>query len=367
MSRKIRVAVIFGGRSAEHEVSLQSAKNVIQSLDREKYDPLLIGIDRQGRWYLNQDSIHLLNSENPALIQLNNQGDTEVALTPTGSSTKLISMNDGSDGFGEIDVIFPVLHGPYGEDGSIQGLAKMADLPCVGAGIAGSAVGMDKDIMKRLLRDSGLPIGDFISCFRRQKNSLSFSEVSERLGLPLYIKPANMGSSVGISRVNTETEFKEALDLAFRYDTKVLIEANISGREIECAVLGNDHPKASIIGEIIPTDGFYSYKAKYISDTGALLNIPAELDEQTMKQAQKVAVEAYEVLSCRGLGRVDMFLKEDGTILINEINTLPGFTRISMYPKLWEYSGLPCTKLVDELIRLAIEDFEDLHDLDSTV
>jgi D-alanine-D-alanine ligase len=364
MRKKIRVAVIFGGRSAEHEVSLQSAKNVINAMDRDKYDPVLIGIDRQGRWYINENSIHLLNAEDPKLIQLHN-GSREVILTPNGVNNQLMDIQKG-DSLEKIDVIFPVLHGPYGEDGSVQGLAKLANLPCVGAGILGSAVGMDKDIMKRLLTAAGIPVAGYLVLEDDQPEKYSFSDVEKLIGMPVFIKPANLGSSVGISRVTNQQEYTEAIKKALMYDLKIIIEENIPGREIECSVLGNQHPVASIPGEIKPTRGFYSYEAKYIDEDGAALVIPAELSQEKTEEIQKTAVKAYKTLCCSGMARVDMFLTPEDTIIVNEINTIPGFTRISMYPKLWEYTGISNTELIDRLITLAIESFERRNKLKIT-
>ncbi len=353
---KVRVAVLFGGRSAEHEVSLQSARNVIESLDKQKYEPVLIGIDKDGRWFLNEQSIQLLNSGDPMLIQLSGR-EHQIALTPTGSSSQLISLQERSV-FPKIDVIFPVLHGPFGEDGTIQGLAKLANVPCVGPGILGSAVGMDKDVMKRLLRDAGIPNARFVSLTALNKDKVSYDALKSKLGQTLFIKPANMGSSVGISKVRNEKEFREAIRLAFDYDLKVIVEEEIKGREIECAILGNENPAASIPGEIIPRADFYSYQAKYIDEDGAALSIPAQLPEYLVKQVQDLALQTFRVLECQGMARVDIFLTPDEKLYVNEINTIPGFTQISMYPKLWEYSGISYTELIDRLIQFALEDHE---------
>lgn len=352
---KLRVAVIFGGRSAEHEVSLQSARNVIESLDKSKYEPVLIGIDKEGRWFLNENSIQLLNATDPKLIKLS-AGNSEIALIPNGISSNLIKLEDHT-ALGKVDVIFPVLHGPYGEDGTIQGLARLANLPCVGAGILGSSVGMDKDVMKRLLRDAGIPIGRFVTVTEVTKNTVNYQDLSTKLGNILFIKPANMGSSVGISKVRNEKEFNTALEIAFEYDLKVVIEEEIRGREIECAILGNENPQASIPGEIIPHTDFYSYESKYIDDKGAGLEIPAKLPAHLVTRVQEVAVATYKALECLGLARVDVFLTPEEKIIVNEINTLPGFTCISMYPKLWAQSGISYTDLVDRLIQFAIDDY----------
>lgn len=353
--KKLRVAILFGGRSAEHEVSLQSARNVIEALDRDKYDPILIGIDKNGRWFLNKDSISLLHAGDPKKIQLAGHKE-EIALIPAGTGSSLVNLAEHTH-IDHPDVIFPVLHGPYGEDGTIQGLAKLADLPCVGAGISGSAVGMDKDIMKRLLRDHDIPIGRFTTIREIDRKHNSYEKVSSMLGTSIFVKPANLGSSVGISKVQNDEDYEKAVELAFSYDTKIIVEEEINGREIECAVLGNEDPDASIPGEIIPKSGFYSYKAKYIDDKGAELEIPAKLPPGILERIQALAIKTFKALECRGMARVDFFLTPMEDILVNEINTIPGFTRISMYPKLWEFSGIPCNELIDKLIQLAIDDF----------
>jgi D-alanine-D-alanine ligase len=359
--KKLRVGILFGGRSAEHEVSLQSARNVIEALDRSKYDIVLIGIDKTGRWFLNKDSIRLLNEGDPRLIQLAGNRD-EIALTPTGAGSRLIHLKEQAD-IARLDVLFPVLHGPYGEDGTIQGLARLADLPCVGAGIAGSVVGMDKDIMKRLLRDHGIPVCKFKTVHERDRKSLDYQDIVARMGPVLFVKPANLGSSVGISRAADRNEFVEAVETAFQYDTKIIIEEEVKGREIECAILGNEDPSASVPGEIIPKKGFYSYAAKYIDAEGAELEIPARLPRHLVIRIQDMAVATFKALECKGMARVDFFLTEGEQVFVNEINTIPGFTRISMYPKLWECSGISYSELIDRLIGLAMEDFQRQRDL----
>ena len=363
--KKINVAVIFGGRSAEHEVSLQSAKNVIQSLDKERFEPVLIGIDRTGRWFLNENSIHLLNSESTTMIQLADQ-ENEIALTPTGVNSKLINLNNNTT-ISHVDVIFPVLHGPFGEDGTVQGLAKMANIPCVGAGILGSAIGMDKDIMKRLLRDAGIQTAKFLSLTKETKKHYPYDQIVNRLGNNFFVKPANLGSSVGISKVSDKVSYEKAVKEAFSYDNKIIVEEQITGREIECAILGNENPIASVAGEIIPSDEFYSYHAKYIDEKGANLVIPAKLSENLLKKVQEISLKTFKTLECRGMARVDMFITHAEKIIINEINTIPGFTKISMYPKLWEYSGISYKELITRLIFLAIEDFNNRKKLKITV
>jgi D-alanine-D-alanine ligase len=347
MGSKITVGIIFGGKSAEHEVSLQSAKNVYDAIDRGRFEPVLIGIDKNGVWRSMGDSLSLLNTGDPRRISLNLSGEP-VVLPP--ASAGLLSGVNGP----KLDVVFPILHGPLGEDGTVQGLLKLAGTPFVGSGVLGSAVSMDKDVMKRLFRDSGLPIGKFLTLKSREKLP-SFAEIETALGRPFFVKPANMGSSVGISKVKGEAEYANAVSEAFKYDVKIIIEEFIPGREIECGVLGNENPIASIPGEIIPAHEFYSYNAKYIDENGARLEIPAKLDNGCQKRIQELAIKAFNTLCCEGLSRVDFFLKENGEILINEINTIPGFTKISMYPKLWEASGIGYTELISRLIELALE------------
>jgi D-alanine-D-alanine ligase len=369
MANKIRVAVLFGGRSAEHEVSLQSAKSVIDAIDKTKYDVTMIGIDKNGRWYLNDESKALLKSENPKLLNLN-KANNAVALVPWGDSQQLIPASEGQDKVPpqqkKIDVVFPVLHGPFGEDGTMQGLLKLANLPFVGPSVLGSAVGMDKDVAKRLLRDAGINIARFVCFKKNERKNIKFADVSGELGLPLFIKPANLGSSVGVKKANNESEFFEAIDHAFKFDTKIIVEEFIKGREIEVAVLGNAEPKASIPGEIVPQHDFYSYEAKYIDEQGAKLEMPAKLSEKQTKEVQETAVKTFQVLCCEGMARVDFFLSEERGFMVNEINTIPGFTKISMYPKLWELSGLSFTELVNRLIELALERFEDEQALQTT-
>lgn len=359
--KKLNVAILFGGKSVEHQVSLLSAKNVIDAIDRKRFNPILIGIDKQGRWILRNHSNFLLNSESPKLVRLNKVGDF-VALIPEskGKITNLSNIGKHKT----IDVVFPVLHGTLGEDGTVQGLLKLADIPFVGASVLGSAVGMDKDISKRLLRDAGIPIAKYLAY--KDVDTMNYEYIVKQLNLPFFVKPANLGSSVGISKVKSKKEFKKAISKAFEYDTKILIEEYIKGREIECSVLGNENPIASIAGEVIANDDFYTYEAKYINENGAVLNIPAKLDKKTQKKIQALAIRTFKILSCEGLGRVDFFLTENGDILVNEINTLPGFTSISMYPKLWEISGIKYTDLITKLIELALERYRKEQKLRTT-
>ncbi len=362
VKKKINIGILFGGKSAEHEVSLQSAKNIVEALDKEKYNPILIGIDKSGKWLLQESAAFLLNVENPALIQLN-QSSEAVALIPQSNGN--ISNFTARDHNLAIDVVFPILHGPFGEDGTVQGLLKLANIPFVGAGVLGSAVGMDKDVMKRLLRDADIPIGKFITVGTGQEIP-AYEELKRQIGVPCFIKPANMGSSVGISKVNNDSEYQAAVKQAFMYDTKIIIEEYIAGREIECSVLGNDKPIASIPGEVISTHEFYTYEAKYIDENGAKLEVPAKVSDDLVKNLQDMAIQVFKTLNCEGLARVDFFLTPDNKIVVNEINTMPGFTKISMYPKLWEVSGISYTELIDRLIQLAVERFDKERKLKTT-
>lgn len=341
MSHKIRVGVLFGGRSAEHEVSLQSAKNVIESLDKQKYEVVLIGIAKNGQWLMHGSSTYLRNETDPMKIAIAEEGTTVMSLTPGESKSRVI------------DVVFPVLHGTYGEDGTMQGLLEIMDLPYVGAGVLGSAVGMDKDVAKRLLRDAGIPVARFI--VMHSTDEFRSDEIESEIRYPMFVKPARAGSSVGVSKVRTAVELESAIRIALRYDSKVLIEEYIPGSEIECSVLGNDNPVVSLPGMVVPKHEFYSYEAKYIDENGAQLMIPAKLEEDVIKKIQTTALATYRVLCLEGMARVDMFLTSDNSLVVNEVNTIPGFTNISMYPKLWEASGVSYSELLDRLINLALE------------
>jgi len=336
--KKIRVAVLFGGKSAEHEVSLESAKSIITAINKNKYEVVLISINKTGQWLLGNGRTLIIDKSK------------RVALIP--QSERQLSTQDKNL---SVDVVFPVLHGPFGEDGTVQGLLKLANVPFVGAGVLGSAVGMDKDVMKRLLRDADIPIAKF-QAFTKEKK-INFSKIKKELGLPLFVKPANMGSSIGVTKVKSEREFKKAIKEALQFDSKVLIEEAINGREIEVAVLGNEKPIVSIVGEIKPKDTFYTYKAKYTK--GFLeVEIPAKIPQSLKRSAQQLALKAYRTLCVEGMARVDMFLKKDGSFFVNELNTIPGFTSESVYPKLWQASGVSYSELIDRLIALAIKRFE---------
>ncbi len=354
MKKKIRVAVLFGGRSAEHEISIISAKNVVQAIDKSKYEVVLIGIDKAGRWYRTDDASVLERADRPKAIRFA-RDQNALALVPANRAKQWLRLaNKKSER--PVDVVFPILHGTFGEDGTVQGLLKMADIPFVGAGVLGSAVGMDKDAMKHLLRDARIPIARFLTV--HEPRETDFASAERELGTPIFVKPANCGSSVGIHKVKNEREFDAAIKDAFRYDRKILLEEFIQGREIECSVLGNEDPIASLPGEIVTRHEFYSYEAKYLDEKGAVLKIPAQLPEPVVHDIQRIAVKTFKALYCEGMARVDVFLRGDREVIVNEINTIPGFTKISMYPKLWEATGIGYTELIDRLIQLAIERYE---------
>ncbi|MFQ3577650.1 MAG: D-alanine--D-alanine ligase family protein [Verrucomicrobiia bacterium] len=347
MSHKTRVAVLFGGQSAEHEVSLQSAKNLLAALDPARYETVLIGIDKQGRWH-HAEPEALKAVPIGGTLALNGN---PLAISPGHAAEALPTLPEGA---GRVDVVFPILHGPHGEDGTVQGLLRLAGIPFVGCDVLGSAVGMDKDVMKRLLRDAGLPIAKFRAIRREEGAEARYADLVEELGSPLFVKPANLGSSVGIHKVRTEKEWSTALSDAFSYDSKVMVEEFVPCRELEVAVLGNETPEASIVGEIVPTHDFYDYEAKYLDANGARLEIPAPLPESIALECRRLALETYRVLCAEGLARIDFFLTTEQRLLVNEINTMPGFTRSSMFPKLWEATGLSYPALIDRLIDLAL-------------
>ncbi len=350
---KIRVALVFGGQSAEHAVSLESGKNVMDALDAKKYDVLLLAIDKQGVWRHIGSPELLRRTDVAKPIDVEGAGP-RVWMVPAKNGVEILNLETGKK-IGDADVVFPILHGPYGEDGTIQGYFRLLGLPFVGAGVLGSAVSMDKDFTKRLLRDAGLPIGKFVCLKRHEKSSHSFQAIKEELGLPLFIKPANMGSSVGVHKVTDENQFQSAIKDAFQYDTKVLVEEFIKAREIECSVLGNKQVTTSLPGEVLPQHEFYSYEAKYLDENGARFKIPAELPGDLVHRIKDLSVKVYETLGCEGMSRVDFFLTTDSRLLVNEINTIPGFTKISMYPKMWNATNLGYSELIDRLITLAIE------------
>ena len=352
MKNRIRVGVLFGGRSGEHEVSLTSAASVVRALDRRKYDVVHIGITREGRWFMARGALRT-----PAEVFMRGQSVIPSA-EPSGPRFFARNARPGADRVPGVDIIFPVLHGTFGEDGTIQGLLELAGIPYVGAGVLGSAAGMDKDVMKRLFRDAGLPVVEWLLVLRsewKQSPARLRKLIETKLGYPLFVKPANLGSSVGISKVHDRPELGPAIDLAAGYDRKVIVEKGLDAREIECSVLGNDSPQVSVPGEIVPLNEFYDYEAKYVKE-GSELAIPAKLNREQTRGLKDLALRAFRAVDCAGMARVDFLLdRPSGTLFVNEVNTIPGFTPISMYPKLWEASGLPYPELLDRLIHLALE------------
>jgi D-alanine-D-alanine ligase len=354
--KRIRVGIIFGGRSGEHEVSLRSAQSVMDAIDKEKYEVLPIGITKEGGWIAGGDPMLTLTSgevsSTPAAL-IGEPGDpTLKAIEPVGESTS------GLRDIATVDVIFPVLHGTYGEDGTVQGLLELADIPYVGAGVVGSAAGMDKAIFKAIMIAHDLPVLPYVLILRSEWDAdreAVLARIEEALEYPLFVKPANLGSSVGISKAVDRESLIAALDEAAQYDRRLIVEHGIPAREIEVSVLGNDDPIASVPGEVIPGDVFYSYTDKYINDDAQLV-IPAPLDEALIEHIRQTAVKTYKAIDCAGLARCDFLLdSETGELWINEVNTLPGFTSISMYPKLFEASGISYPDLIDRLIQLALE------------
>jgi D-alanine-D-alanine ligase len=352
--KRLRVGVIFGGRSGEHEVSLVSAASVIRALDPEKYEVVPIGIAKDGRWLAGSPAQKML----PEVLR----GGQHVMLPADPSAAALVPLDGKQAPPLHVDVVFPVLHGTYGEDGTVQGLLELAGLPYVGSGVTGSAVAMDKDMAKRLFRQEGLPVGDFAAVLRSEwerSRKQVLRMVQKKFRFPVFVKPAALGSSVGMTKAHDAKELSKALDFAAEFAMKIVVERFIRGREIELSVLGNDAPKASIPGEIIPHREFYDYEAKYLEE-GTRLVIPAKLSRAQVKRFQDYAVRAFRCLECRGMARVDFFLeKTTGRIYINEVNTIPGFTSISMYPKMWEASGLSYRELIDQLIELALAEHRE--------
>jgi D-alanine-D-alanine ligase len=388
--KKLRVGILFGGRSGEHEVSLLSAASVFKAIDKDKYEVVPIGITKEGRWVTAADAERLLAGNKPAEASLGptqahlRAGDPEAtpgaAVLATGEAvvvppepqqhggalapfqTDVLSRR-AADRAINVDVIFPVLHGTFGEDGTIQGLLELADLPYVGAGVLGSAAGMDKDVMKSLFRSAGLPIVKHVTFLRSEweDEPMKVEKLVEgKLKYPVFVKPANLGSSVGISKAHDRKELGPAIEEAAKFDRKIVVEEGVGGtkekaREIECAVLGNDRPQASIPGEIVPSAEFYDYRAKYL-DEGSQLIIPAKLSQAETKKVQELAIGAFKAVDCSGLARVDFLMDpKSRKIYLNEINTMPGFTSISMYPKLWAATGVPYPELIEKLIELGLE------------
>lgn len=338
---KKKVAILFGGRSVEHGVSINSARNIFEYIDRDRFEPVLFGISPQGTWFLNTGVSKDIEQGQPLSLSLD---ATKPAWTTGGKSV-------------EIDVAFPVLHGTDGEDGSIQGIFQAMSIPMVGTGVLGSSVSMNKLTSKRLLQKANIPVAPFLSFSYADKNSLSFESISKELGLPFMIKATSLGSSVGISKVKSKDDFLPAVEDAFRYANEILVEKYIQGREIECAVLGNDPPEASLPGEIVISDRyeFYTFDAKYVDSTAVTIEVPARLEPAKQDEVRRLSVKAFQALHCEDFARVDLFVTGDGNIYINEINTIPGFTNSSMYPMMWKERGVSFTGLITKLIDIALK------------
>lgn len=359
MGKKIRVGLLFGGRSGEHQVSLMSAASIWRALDRDRFDPIPIGITLEGQWLV-PESFERAVSEG----SLAEAGQRVLMVPePDGGYLRPLGENTGLVEWlcSRLDVVFPVLHGPLGEDGTVQGLLELADVAYVGAGVAASAAGMDKELMKRLFAARGLPHCAFLA-FRRslwEKDPQAVRRATiEEIGFPCFVKPANLGSSVGISKIKDVSGLDRAVDLACRYDRKFLVEAAVQGRELEVSVLGNESPRSSVVGEVRPLGEFYDYRAKY-TEGGSELVVPAQIDSRVKRELQDLAIEAFRAIDAEGLARVDFFLTGDQEILVNEINTMPGFTSVSMYPRLWEASGISYNELLTRLIQLGMERHSD--------
>jgi len=360
-AKKLKVGIIFGGRSGEHEVSFCSASSIMKAINRDKYTVVPIGVTKEGRWISPQESALALQ-----LGRIEGKGTVILVNNPSGKS--LISIDNHQEfkketWEGKLDVIFPVLHGPYGEDGTIQGLLELTDIPYVGAGVAASAVSMDKELMKTIFKQKSLPVLNWLTIKRKdwQKDKEEIlSLIQNTFEYPLFVKPTNLGSSVGITKVHRKEELEKAIDLASSYDRKILIEEGLEGaREIECSVLGNDEPQSSVVGEVKPAGEFYDYDSKYI-DQATQLIVPADLPENISGKVRKIALCAFKAIDAAGMARVDFFVtKKENKIYLNEINTIPGFTSVSMYPRLWEASGVSYPELIDRLIQMALERYQD--------
>ncbi|NLI60501.1 MAG: D-alanine--D-alanine ligase [Clostridiales bacterium] len=357
---RLKIAVLFGGKSGEHEVSLVSATSIIESIDKDKYELYLIGITKEGHWRYYEGDIQKIKSGEW-------ERDSKRAVLPADPSYGGFFLEDQPSKIFEVDLIFPVIHGPYGEDGTLQGLLELAHIPYVGCDVLSSSTGMDKLMAKAIFSSVGLPQGDYVGIYRHElkaDSQAAIAKVEDSFSYPVFVKPANMGSSVGISKAKDRDELLEALNIAGQYDEKIIVEEFIDGREIECAVLGNFDPKASVLGEIRPSNEFYDYHAKYQDGGESSLLIPAPIPSEKSDEIRQLAIDAYKALGCSGLSRVDFFLeRETDRVYLNEVNTMPGFTEISMYPKLWEATGIPYPELIDNLIQLALTKFKEKHNV----
>ena len=351
MDQKSKICILFGGKSVEHEISILSARNVVSYIDETLFDVILVGIDKKGRWFLVTDVVDSIDKGEPLQLIL----DTE---EPSFYSIKTGVKVD-------FDVVFPVLHGTGGEDGSVQGLFKTINVPMVGTGVLGSALSMDKIVSKQVMRDLGIPVAKFISFSRFQLEQIHYERVVSMFGLPFMVKSAALGSSVGVSKVSNEEGFSRALKDGFKFDERVVIEEFIDGREMECAVMGNEDPVAAGPGEItiVKDYDFYNYAAKYLDRDAVRIDVPAKVDKSVSKEIRKQSIRAYKALRCNDFARVDLFLKEDGSVIINEINSIPGFTDVSMFPTLWEQEGIPNDKLITKLIDMAVERWEKTNNI----
>lgn len=358
-NKRARIGIIYGGQSPEHEVSLQSASNIIKSINKEKYELVLIGIDKTGTWYLQDDKAPFFNENDPASIK---RGEplANLAVVPGSDNAKFYNLSE-SKFLEPLDVIFPIIHGPHGEDGSIQGLLRLLNIPFVGSDILGSAVCMDKDIAKRLLNEAKIPTPKYLTLEQSTYKKLSPTElrrIIDEIQLPLFVKPANLGSSIGVSMVTNEHDLFNAIHEAFNYDRKILIEQYIQGREVECSVLGDEEPVASLPGEVVlnhQKDKFYSYYKKYINEDEVIFKMPTDLPESTVKTIQELSIKAFKTLDCQIMARVDFFVVNSEQVFVNEVNTIPGFTQTSMYPNLWQLSGISYEDLIDRIIQLSIK------------
>jgi D-alanine-D-alanine ligase len=346
MSKKKKVVILYGGRSVEHGVSINSARNILEYIDKSLFEAVPIGISTSGQWFLT-------NGINKDIEQGKALG---LLLDPANPGFQLLSSGDRF----KADILFPVLHGTDGEDGSIQGMIKAMDIPMVGTGVLGSATAMNKIVAKRLLREAGLPVTDFLAFRYAEKDKISFSAISKKLGVPFMVKSASLGSSVGVSKVKNKNEFKKAVEEAFKYDNEMIAEEYIKGREIECAVLGNNPPEASLPGEVVISKNyeFYTFDAKYVDPDAVRIDVPAKLTKAVAEKIRKASVKAFEALHCEDFSRIDLFLDKKGKIYINEINTIPGFTNSSMYPVMWKERGIPFTELITRLLNLAQERYD---------
>lgn len=346
MPKKKKVVILYGGRSVEHGVSVNSARNIFEYIDKKAFEPIAIGISTKGKWYLTEGVSKSIEKGQPVSLQLDAQKPSFVV---TASGKKF-----------QADIIFPVLHGTDGEDGSIQGLIKALDIPMVGTGVLGSSMAMNKIVSKRMLADAGLPVSDFVTFRYDEKDKISFSALSKKLGLPFMVKSASLGSSIGVSKVKTRKDFQQAIEEGFRYDHEILVEKYITGRELECAVLGNYPPEASQPGEIVISKNyeFYTFDAKYVDPEAVRIDVPAQVNKSIAEKIRKASVKAYETLHCEDFARIDLFLDAKGNIYINEINTIPGFTNSSMYPMMWKERGVSFTELISRLLNLAQERYD---------